>query len=184
MKEILLMILALLPQPSKTPEELPRLETIARAIELETKDAELRRYAVAVFFHESTFDRRVHSGQIKGDCRWTGGKIGKGTRIPGTCRSSCLGQILLMKGQRTPKPDRFRAKDLVGVDLAATRRCARVSVLVLERARKACGGKYARPSCIFAHYGGIRFVGENRFIRARVGTFWRLAGILQRAAKP
>jgi len=184
MIEILALILALLPEPSKVPAELPRLKTIAQAVALETGDSELRRYVVSVFFHESHFREEVHSGKIKGDCQWTGGAPGKGERIPGTCRSSCLGQILLAPGQLTPRPDRFKAEDLVGTDLAATRRCARVSLLLLDRVRKRCGGpEKALPRCVFGAYGGVRYPKRSKLIKARVATFWKLAG-LQRKAHP
>lgn len=159
---------------------LKRYKTISKAIAAETKSATVGRYLVAAFYHESGFREDIHAGigsAARGDCKWTGKRIGKGKRIPGTCRSVCLGQMLFDPPHRSIRVGgkRYKQSDLVGTDLQSTRRCARVSSTLIRRALKRCSGDH--PLCVFGTYGGVRIPSRSKLIRSRAETYYKLKGL-------
>ena len=135
---------------------LKRYGVIAKAIA--SYPPTVRRYLVTMFHHESGFREDIHSGvgeYSRGDCKWTGGKVGKGRQIPGTCRSVCSGQVLFdpPDGVITVNGINYTQKDLVGTDLASTERCAHISATVIKRAMRVCKGDH--PFCVIGIYGGV-----------------------------
>ena len=139
--------------------------------------AELRRILLASMYRESGFRRDIHSGvgpMARGDCKTDA----HGQRIPGSCRSHCLGQVLIDRRKGTPV-DGFMPDDLVGVDLPATGRCITATIRELSQARSHClASARTRPihisTCVFMVYVGTSSSTDGR-IRARIKT-WRDLG--------
>lgn len=139
--------------------------------------AELRRILLASMYRESGFRRDIHSGigpMARGDCKTDA----HGTRIPGSCRSHCLGQVLIDRRKGTPV-DGYMPDDLVGLDLPATGRCLKATIREMSHARSFCwAASRARPlsisTCVFMTYVGTSSSTDGR-IRARIKT-WRDLG--------
>ncbi len=145
LSEILLAIVINLPapwyQPGKNPETKAeyqtRLETISHAIAMEAEAAEDWRWdatslaaaTVVIWYGESRFALEVHDGS------------GKSRYGEDDGRARCFGQI--HKTGLVPKPE---WESLVGVDLEATRRCARATMKVLAVQGKRCGMQENKPS--------------------------------------
>ena len=108
---------------------------------------ELQAALIAVMYGESGFRQDIHAGIgafSKGDCQWRDKTTQKrvsafaknASPVPGTCRSVCLAQINIGSEERWG----YRAADLVGTDLASTKRCAYVSARILAASRQKCSG--------------------------------------------
>lgn len=115
-----------------------RYAVIAEAVAGEVGgDMRLARYLLTVAKHESSFTRAVHSGAKKGDAlrSWGLFQIMCGrypiSRVPGT---------------------KYKAHEIVGVDLAATKRATKAAAVHLRRAIRRCKGA---PLCVFRGYGGV-----------------------------
>lgn len=144
----------------------------------------LWRYALTAIYSESGFRRDVHSGvgeEAKGDCKWTG-PPGKRKRVKGSCKSWCLGQILLGSMGRTTitRADGvydkgYFGKELVGLDEDATRRCLFTVVQYLDRSAQHCR-KSGRTSvaCVMIAYGGGNIEVDDPRLVARVKTYNKL----------
>jgi hypothetical protein len=130
-------------------EGLERWLTIATAISLEANDPDdgvanstLARVLVVTTRAESAWWRSVHWGITRGD----------------NGHARCLVQRnwgTLADGADVPEStelEAWRARDLDGIGLDATRRCIAVGARLLRRAIRACGG--ADPACWWIHYGG------------------------------
>lgn len=148
---------------------LKRYATIARVLDEETEDLEPHHmhFALASFFNESGFRQDVHAGigvASKGDCKWRDGR-----RVAGSCRSVCLGQINM--GGRRQTPNGYTARDLVGVDREATRRCVHAALTHIRFAERRCGGW--RPACIAQIYTGASWA-MNPITQRRITTYRRV----------
>ncbi len=116
-----------LPAPwTKTPVETPeqyqaRLDTIAKAIAIEAPNKLTAVTVLVVWYDESRFDRRIHAGEEHPI--WTQ-DVG---------RARCLGQLHV-----SGLVPRAQWERLVGLDIDATRRCARATVRVLLAQRRLC----------------------------------------------
>jgi hypothetical protein len=134
-----------------------RYAMIAEAIEIETwrigpkRRDRIRKLVVTVFRHESGFREDVQTGRARGD----------------EGRSWGLGQILL--GARGTVFG-FHGVDLVGDDLDAMRRCARVTVKLLDRGDRFCRGDVV---CTLAQYGGAP--PQHPQIQRRAFTYRRIS---------
>lgn len=137
-----------------------RYGVIAKAIAVEAgSDETLGLFMLSVARHESTFTRKVHTGKTRGD----GG------------RSWSLFQIMCGKRADSVVPGtRYRARQIVGTDYAATRRATRAVGVHLRKAIKACGGQ---PMCVFKRYGGVSQTEDPKVkarLEVRVKTYRRL----------
>lgn len=140
----------------------------------------LYRLLLAGVYHESGFRRDIHSGvgpAARGDCKWR--KVKKGSkevkeRIPGSCRSVCLIQRLLPRGQKTAEG--WTRDDLMGTDDASTERCLTLGVRILDNGYAWCSRRGPRPlvACVFQQYAGGRLHMSDRRIQARVATYHKL----------
>jgi hypothetical protein len=142
-------------------EGLPRYWTIAQAIaEHAGSDDALARLAIATTYHESGWRRDVHAGE--------------GPRSRGDGGESwCVGQIRTGRHpmSRVPRSE-LRARDLVGVDAAATGRCIGVAVGFLRALQRGCG---RQAHCVFSYYVGLQGTSyTNRHVQWRVRTYARL----------
>jgi hypothetical protein len=111
---------------------------------------------------------------------------GRQVVVEGSCRSHCLGQVMLEPGQATRRG--YLADDLVGVDRAATRRCIETVVDLLSDAHARCsagkaGQTVTRPSCVLGLYGAVPGWERDPRIAARAKTYSELAA-LKRPLKP
>ena len=137
-----------------------RYGVVAAAVGDEAKGGvQLVSFLLAVARHESDFRKSVHSGKVKGDRGW----------------SHSLWQLRCgpRPTSRCPRT-KYIVRDIVGVDLAATRRGANAAAGHLRRAVKACQG---RPECVFKYYGGVSKTTNLKVqgrIDARVKTYRRL----------
>jgi hypothetical protein len=143
--EILLSIALSLPSPWYRPGHNPetvdeyrtRMEAISQAIALEAEAAEgwrwdatsLAAVTLVTWYAESRFALEVHNGS--GQSRF-GEDQG---------RARCFGQ--LHQTGLVPKPE---WQTLTGVDLEATRRCARATMRVLTSTGNRCGMKENKPN--------------------------------------
>ena len=143
--EILLSIALSLPaswhQPGHNPETAEeyraRLESIAQAIALEAEATEGWRWdtttlaaaTLVTWYAESRFALEVHNGS--GQSRF-GEDAG---------RARCLGQL-----HQTGYVPKAEWRTLTGVDLEATRRCARATMRVLTAQGNRCGMKENKPN--------------------------------------
>jgi len=155
MKTILVIISMLVPASAQEKfrqepeaEARARYAVIAEAIAGEVGgDIRLARFLLTVAKHESSFARSVHSGKKKGDAGWSWGlyqiRCGRhpGARVPGT---------------------KYQAHEIVGVDLAATKRATNAAAGYLRRLIRVCKGE---PLCVFRGYGGV-----SRTYSTKVGT--------------
>jgi hypothetical protein len=145
LSEILLAIVLSLPAPwykqGKNPETpsayQSRLETIAKAIAMEAEAAEDWRWdanslaaaTLVIWYGESRFALEVHNGS--GQSRY-GEDDG---------RARCFGQ--LHQTGLVPRPE---WESLTGIDLEATRRCARATMRVLSVQGRRCGMQVDKPN--------------------------------------
>jgi len=120
--------------------------------------------AITAAEEESGFRADVHGGTGpagKGDCKW---EHEDGTpapawsknahRVPGSCKSVCLGQINI--GTGTVSPWGWTADDLIGVDLASTERCFTVITKTMSLSKNQCvhtQGNKDIAKATFAAYG-------------------------------
>jgi hypothetical protein len=111
---------------------------------------------VTIANHESGLRRDVHDGSTRGDCDFRMVR-GQPKIIEGSCRSTCLGQIKLQRGQRTTRG--YSADDLVGLGRAATMRCVQTMVDRLSQARRVCTAQRGpigqHAACTMGVYGGV-----------------------------
>jgi hypothetical protein len=129
-----------------------RYEVIATAIEAEAvDDVSLASFLMAVARHESTLRRDIHSGKARGDGghSWSLYQLNCGPRsdavVPGT---------------------KYRAREIVGVDLASTKRATHAAAVHLRKAIRACKGG---PLCVFKRYGGVsRTMAKDSKVKARL----------------
>jgi hypothetical protein len=147
--EILLSIVLSLPSPWYRPGHNPetvdeyrtRMEAISQAIAIEAEAAEgwrwdatsLAAVTLVTWYAESRFALEVHNGS--GQSRF-GEDQG---------RARCFGQ--LHQTGLVPKPE---WQTLTGVDLEATRRCARATMRVLTSTGNRCGMKENKPNDMWA----------------------------------
>lgn len=148
----------------------------------ETDRPTLYRLLLTAVQHESGFRRDIHSGigpagEARGDCRWR--KVKRGGReikvaVPGSCRSVCLIQRMLPRGQKTAEG--WSREDLMGLDARSTERCLTVGVRILDNAFSWCSKRGPRPliGCVFQQYGGGGVRMDDGRIRARIGTYRKL----------
>jgi hypothetical protein len=145
LSEILLAIVLSLPAPwykagnnPETPSAYQgRLETIAKAIAMEAEAAEDWRWdasslaaaTLVVWYGESRFALEVHNGSGKSRYGEDDGK------------ARCFGQI-----HQTGLVPKDEWKSLTGIDLEATRRCARATMRVLSVQGRRCGMQVDKPS--------------------------------------
>lgn len=133
---------------------------------------QLRFLVATVISHESTLRRDVHEGTTRGDCdyRDVGGRQ---VPIEGSCRSHCLGQVMIEPGKRTRRG--YRADDIVGLDRASTRRCIETVVDRLSDAHARCssapGTSSLRPACVLGIYGAVPGWQRDPRITARAKTY-------------
>ena len=149
-------------QPETETDARTRYAVIASAIASEAgTDARLARFMITVAKHESSFARNVHAGERRGD----GG------------RSWGLFQIMCGRHPTGIVPGTsYRARDIVGIDTAATQRAASAVAFHLRKGIKACSGA---PMCVFKRYGGVSQTvtpKQRKRLEARVATYWRLVG--------
>lgn len=145
LSEILLAIVLSLPAPwynaGKNPETpsayQSRLETIAKAIAIEAEAAENWRWdasslaaaTLVIWYGESRFALEVHNGSGKSRYGEDDGK------------ARCFGQL-----HQTGLVPRDEWQSLTGIDLEATRRCARATMRVLSVQGRRCGMQVDKPS--------------------------------------
>jgi hypothetical protein len=131
---------------------------------------------ITVAYHESGFRRDVHSGigvAARGDCKWTG-KGKERRRVPGSCKSHCLAQVMYYAGLRSVNG--WKANELTGLDKESTRRCLYVAATYLDRANSFCKqNRIGREACVFSVYGGLGGRKLDKRIRARVNTYNRIS---------
>lgn len=139
--------------PETPSERRDRLETVARAIELEVPDRQWRAVVIALLWHESRYALDVHSGAKLGDAG----------------RAACLGQLHRLGLPR----DEWEA--LTGVGLPATRRCVRVAYQRLRAAQRWCGYHAGDRSigAALALYGSGRECSAP-WVRPRLATYRRV----------
>lgn len=138
-----------------------RYAVIAEAVAGEAAgDIRLAHFLLTVAKHESSFTRAVHSGKKKGD----------------GLRSWGLYQIMCGKSRNAVVPaTQYRAHEIVGVDLAATKRATDAAAGYLRFAIRKCKGE---PACVFRRYGGVSQTYSPKVkarIDARVRTYRLLA---------
>jgi hypothetical protein len=145
LSEILLAIVLSLPAPwykagnnPETPSAYQsRLETIAKAIAMEAEAAEDWRWdasslaaaTLVIWYGESRFALEVHNGSGKSRYGEDDGK------------ARCFGQL-----HQTGLVPRDEWQSLTGIDLEATRRCARATMRVLSVQGRRCGMQVDKPS--------------------------------------
>jgi hypothetical protein len=143
--EILLSIALSLPAPWYRPGHNPetvdeyrtRMEAVSQAIALEAEAAEGWRWdatslaaaTLVTWYAESRFALEVHNGS------------GKSRFGEDEGRARCFGQL-----HATGLVPRAEWRQLTGVDLEATRRCARATMRVLTSTANRCGMKEKRPN--------------------------------------
>lgn len=139
-----------------------RYGVIAEAIGAEADDdVRLAAFLMAVARHESTLRRDIHSGAKRGDGghSWSLYQLNCGPRsdsvVPGT---------------------KYRAHEIVGTDLAATKRATFAAAVHLRKAIRACKGA---PLCVFKRYGGVsKTMAKDSKVKerleARVKTYRRI----------
>ena len=144
---------------------------------------QLLRYLLAFTYHESGFRRDVHEGvgkDSRGDCKWRtiklpGGKT-KRERVPGSCRSHCLAQIMVGPEWSDAKIQGLHHKELVGLSLKKTKNCLGVAANIIDRAYQYCAKRGPRPLsyCVVTHYAGGMVPNTDRRVIARVKTVNKL----------
>lgn len=139
--------------PESRDERRERLETVARAVELEVPTRQWRAVVIALLWHESRFARDVHSGARMGDAG----------------RAACLGQLHRLGLPR----DEWEA--LTGVGLPATRRCVRLAYERLRAAQRWCRHREGDGSvgAALALYGSGR-VCRAPWVAPRIRTYRRV----------
>lgn len=172
---------------------LARYATIARAAAEVVSDQRwssprgtLWKYLVTFIYAESGFRRDVHEGlgsAASGDCDWRTVKRGNNEvreRIPGSCRSHCLAQIQLgpMHSRARTRVEGYGPRDLVGTDLASTKRCLEVATRVIDGALFHCS-RWARgpvAACVVNQYGGGLISMKDKRVRERIRWLNKLSG--------
>jgi hypothetical protein len=125
---------------------------------------EIAYMGLTVLKEESGFRADVHGGTGpagKGDCKWAYENgapapawAKNAHRVPGTCKSVCLGQINI--GEGTIMPWGWTADDLIGVDLASTKRCFSAVTKIMSLSKNQClrsQGNKDIAKATFAAYG-------------------------------
>jgi hypothetical protein len=171
---------------------LARYAVIARAAhevvyeqKRQSPPGQLLRFLLAFTYHESGYRRDVHEGigdASRGDCKWRTVKLPGGKtrreRIPGSCQSHCLAQIMV--GPKRSKKSRiqgFHADELVGLSYDNTKNCLSVAANIIDRAYRWCARRGPRPLsyCVVTHYAGGMVPNTDRRVVARVKTVNKLA---------
>ncbi len=184
--EILLSVVLNLPAPWYHPGTNPethdeyrdRLQTISEAIAIEAAAAEAWRWdatslaaaTLVVWYSESRFALEVHNGS--GNSRY-GEDAG---------RARCFGQ--LHQTGLVPKPE---WDSLTGVDLEATRRCARATMRVLTVQGRRCGMQENKPSMwavarMVAAYGSGKSCAPTKDSTARARRWSKLMELIASTA--
>lgn len=137
-----------------------RYERIAEAISTESNDDKtLALFLLTVARHESTFRKDIHSGKQRGDAGHSWG----------------LYQIRCGKDRNAFVPGtKYRAHQIVGIDLAATKRATHAAAIWLRPFIKKCKGN---PMCVFKSYAGLSKTEDPKVktrLKARVKTYRRL----------
>jgi hypothetical protein len=151
----------------------PLCRALHRARPWSGSELSLQLLLATVMSHESSLRRDVHDGTTRGDCDYAlvGGKP---EAIAGSCRSHCLGQVMVRPGQRTRRG--YSADDLVGLGRAATVRCVETVVDRLSGARDACvaqhsGRRGVYAGCTMGVYGGVSSWSRDGRIGDRLKTY-------------
>jgi hypothetical protein len=142
----------------------------------------LWRYLLAFAYHESGFRRDVHEGvgqAARGDCAWRTVEVGgkkRRTRVPGSCKSHCLAQIMIGPVDSAAKINGYGPRELTGLDLDSTVRCLDVATTIIDRAYQFCAKRGPRPLslCIVTHYAGGMIASNDKRVIARVKTMNKL----------
>jgi hypothetical protein len=140
-----------------------RYAVIAEAVhDVAGDDERLVLFLLTVARHESTFRRKVHSGATRGDngFAWSLFQLNIGSRKTST---------------KIPRTE-YTLGEIVGVDLASTKRATIAASTYLRPAIKRCKGA---PRCVFANYGGLskseaRKPERVKQLDVRVATYRRL----------
>lgn len=140
-----------------------RYAVIADAVADESgADRRLAAFLLTVARHESAFVRTVHTGKRRGD------------------RGRSWGLFQIMCGLRADSvvpATEYRAREIVGVNAASTRRAVDAAAVHLRKHIKRCKGQ---PTCVFKSYGGVSRTGDKRIV-ARVNTYHRLTAEIRKA---
>lgn len=129
--------------------------------------------------HESGYKYHIQTGihNGRGDCIWykNGKRVKPWTpgayKDPYSCKSVCLGQINVGKG--VVKGFGWSAEDLVGTDLASTRRCLIAMSSAASRARGYCSSRNPNwTNGTFSLYGS-GYSCDLAIMNKRSGTYWR-----------
>lgn len=151
MKAVLLMVMMFLvpvkAQKHRGEEEASakeRYDTIARAVAEEADgDEQLAAFLLTIGKHESTYAKKVHSGDKRGDAG----------RSYGLFQLQLPVDAIHHRDVRIPDhPKGWRGKDIVGTDLASTKRAVWTTAWILRPKIKACKGN---AECVFRSYGGL-----------------------------
>jgi hypothetical protein len=151
----------------------PVCRALHRARPWSGSELSLQLLLATVMSHESSLRRDVHDGTTRGDCDYA--QVGgKPEVIAGSCRSHCLGQVMVRPGQRTRRG--YSADDLVGLDREATVRCMETVIDRLSGAHDACvaqhsGRRGAYAGCTMGVYGGVNHWSRDSRIHARLKTY-------------
>lgn len=167
------------------PSSAPACEERSRQRPWTGTEAQLRGLLATVVAHESTMRRDVHEGVTRGDCDYVT-VAGRQVAVAGSCRSHCLGQVMIDPGKRTRRG--YRADDLVGIDPEATRRCLETVTDRLSDAHRRCTeGRAARgamrPACVLGIYGAVPGWPRDQRIAARAKTYHELRSIRRPLAR-
>lgn len=152
------------------------LEDVISGDEWETPKSLLWKYVISMIYHESGFRRDVHEGvgaASRGDCSWTKGENGIKTRVPGSCKSHCLAQIMLgPRASNAKTSEGWTPDDLVGLDYQSTKKCLHVATRILDDAYQYCSYKGPRPlsTCIISHYAGGNIRSNDKRVISRIKT--------------
>jgi hypothetical protein len=152
-----------------------QLEKVVNEPQWATQRDKLWRLVLVAIYHESGFRRDVHSGigeSARGDCDWTG-PVGKRKRVPNSCRSYCLGQIMLISRKTA---NGWAGDELVGLADDATYRCLYMVTKYMDSSAQSCikQGNDASVSCVMNMYGGGSLLRQDPRLIARYKTYNRL----------
>lgn len=152
-----------------------QLEKVVNEPQWATPRDRLWKLVLVAIYHESGLRRDVHSGigeSARGDCDWTG-PVGKRKRVPNSCRSYCLGQIMLVSRKTA---NGWAGDELVGLDKEATYRCLYMVTKYMDSSAQSCvkQGNDASVSCVMNMYGGGSLLRQDPRLVARYKTYNRL----------
>jgi hypothetical protein len=187
--EILLAIVLSLPAPWYRPGKNPetpsdynaRLETIAKAIAIEAEAAEDWRWdanslaaaTLVIWYGESRFALEVHNG------------AGKSRYGEDDGRARCFGQL-----HQTGLVPKDEWDKLAGIDLEATRRCARFTMKVLSVQGRRCGMTLNKPNMwevarmVSAYGSGKKSCAPTKDSTARARRWTKVMARIKAAGSP